>query len=40
VGMFRQTFRGSTLKTFLRLEDEYKAFERYKALRAVERQYL
>lgn len=38
--MFRHTFRGCTLKTFLGLEDQHKAFERYTALRAMERQYL
>jgi radical SAM superfamily enzyme YgiQ (UPF0313 family) len=38
--MLRHTFRGSTLKTFLRLEDEFTAFQRYKTARAVERQYL
>jgi len=38
--MFRHTFRGSTLKTFLGLEDEQRAFERYRALRMQERSYL
>jgi len=38
--MFRHTFRGSTLKTFLGLEDEQRAFERYCALRMQERSYL
>jgi radical SAM superfamily enzyme YgiQ (UPF0313 family) len=38
--MLRHTFRGSTLKTLLRLEDEYTAFRRYKTLRAAEREYL
>lgn len=38
--MLRYTFRGSTIKTFLRLEDEQKAFQRYKQLRAAERNYL
>ncbi|ABF41167.1 Fe-S protein, radical SAM family [Candidatus Koribacter versatilis Ellin345] len=34
------TFRGSTLKTWLGLEDERKAFERYKEIRQQEREYL
>jgi hypothetical protein len=38
--MLRHTFRGSTLKTLLRLEDEFTAFQRYKTIRAAERQYL
>jgi radical SAM superfamily enzyme YgiQ (UPF0313 family) len=38
--MLRYTFRGNTIKTFLRLEDEEKAFQRYKRLRAAERNYL
>jgi anaerobic magnesium-protoporphyrin IX monomethyl ester cyclase len=38
--MLVHTFRGSTLKTFLRLEDEWKAFQRYKLIRAAERKYL
>jgi anaerobic magnesium-protoporphyrin IX monomethyl ester cyclase len=38
--MLRHTFRGCTLKTMLRLEDERQAFLRYKALRAAERQYV
>lgn len=38
--MLSHTFRGSTIKTFLRLEDEHKAFQRYKLLRAAERNYL
>jgi hypothetical protein len=33
-------FRGSSLKTFFGLEDEHKAFERYRAIRARERVYL
>lgn len=39
VGMFRHTFRGSTLRTWLGLEHERAAFRRYKAIRHVERQY-
>jgi radical SAM superfamily enzyme YgiQ (UPF0313 family) len=38
--MFAHTFRGSTLKSFLRLEDERKAFERYRAIHQAERAYL
>jgi radical SAM superfamily enzyme YgiQ (UPF0313 family) len=38
--MFADTFRGSTLKNFLGLEDERKAFERYRALRKIERAYI
>ena len=34
------TFRGSTWRTFLGLEEESKAFARYRALRATERDYL
>jgi radical SAM superfamily enzyme YgiQ (UPF0313 family) len=34
------TFRGSTLRSLLRLEDERKTFERYKAIRRRERDYL
>jgi radical SAM superfamily enzyme YgiQ (UPF0313 family) len=33
-------FRGCTLRTFLRLEDERVAFRRYRAIRAAERTYL
>jgi radical SAM superfamily enzyme YgiQ (UPF0313 family) len=38
--MFAHTFRGSTIKTMLGLEDERKAFERYRALRSAERAYI
>jgi radical SAM superfamily enzyme YgiQ (UPF0313 family) len=38
--MFSHTYRGCTLKTFLGLEDEQKAFARYRALRDTERAYL
>lgn len=38
--MFAHTFRGSTLRTFLGLEDEREAFRRYRSLRAAERAYL
>jgi radical SAM superfamily enzyme YgiQ (UPF0313 family) len=33
-------FRGSSLKTFLGLEDEHKAFERYRTIRRMERVYV
>jgi radical SAM superfamily enzyme YgiQ (UPF0313 family) len=38
--MLLHNFRGATLKTFLGLEDEHKAFMRYRALRQAERNYL
>ena len=38
--MFSHTYRGCTLKTFLGLEDEHAAFNRYRALRHAERVYL
>jgi len=38
--MLRHTFRGCTLRTLLHLEDERKAFARYKAIRAAERVYV
>jgi anaerobic magnesium-protoporphyrin IX monomethyl ester cyclase len=38
--MFLHTFRGSRLRTFLGLEDERRAFERYCSLREAERVYL
>jgi radical SAM superfamily enzyme YgiQ (UPF0313 family) len=38
--MFADTFRGSTLKTFLGLEDEREAFKRYRALRKIQRVYI
>jgi anaerobic magnesium-protoporphyrin IX monomethyl ester cyclase len=40
VPMLRHTMRGSTLKTWLRLEPEREAFRRYKAIRTEERNYL
>lgn len=40
VAMFGHTFRGSNWKTFLGLEDEKKAFARYRSLRSKEREYL
>lgn len=38
--MVRHTFRGCTLRTLLRLEDERKAFQRYRAIRRQERVYI
>ncbi|HLG16961.1 MAG TPA: radical SAM protein [Blastocatellia bacterium] len=38
--MFAHTFRGSTLKTFIGLEDERAAFERFRKIRKAEREYL
>jgi hypothetical protein len=38
--MAAHTFRGATLKTFLGLEDERKAFERYREIRRAERMYI
>ncbi len=38
--MLAHTFRGSTLRSVLGLEDERKAFGRYKAIRGEEREYL
>jgi len=38
--MFGHTFRGSSLKNFLGLEDERAAFERYREMRKAERAYL
>jgi radical SAM superfamily enzyme YgiQ (UPF0313 family) len=40
LGMLRHTFRGSTLKTWLGLESERAAFDRYRAIRRRERNYL
>ena len=40
VGMAAHTYRGSTLRTMLGLEDEHQAFMRYKEIRRQERQYL
>jgi hypothetical protein len=39
-GMAAHTYRGSTLRTVLGLEDERKAFMRYKEIRQQERQYI
>jgi radical SAM superfamily enzyme YgiQ (UPF0313 family) len=38
--MLRHTFRGSTLRSLIGLEDESRAFARYRALRRREREYL
>ena len=38
--MFAHTYRGSTLKSFLGLEDQRNAFRRYRTIRAAERVYL
>jgi anaerobic magnesium-protoporphyrin IX monomethyl ester cyclase len=38
--MLTHTFRGCTLRSVLGLEDERKAFERYKAIRKNEREYV
>ncbi len=38
--VLKHTFRGSTLRTWLGLEDEKRAFERYRAIRRTEREYL
>jgi anaerobic magnesium-protoporphyrin IX monomethyl ester cyclase len=38
--MFSETFRGCTFRSLLGLEDERKAFQRYKAIRKQEREYV
>jgi hypothetical protein len=38
--MLAHTFRGSSIRSIFKLEDERKAFERYKALRQVEREFV
>jgi len=38
--MFSITFRGSSIRSMLGLEDERKAFQRYKAIRRAEREYV
>jgi anaerobic magnesium-protoporphyrin IX monomethyl ester cyclase len=38
--MFAHTFRGSTIRSFLGLEDERKAFQRFQSIRRAERAYL
>jgi len=39
-GMFQHTFRGSSWRSFLGLEDARTVFDRYRSIRARERQYL
>jgi anaerobic magnesium-protoporphyrin IX monomethyl ester cyclase len=38
--MFAHTFRGSTIRSFLGLEDERKTFQRFQAIRRAERAYV
>jgi hypothetical protein len=38
--MLAHTFRGTTLKTLLGLEDEHNAFARYRAIRQAEKTYV
>jgi hypothetical protein len=38
--MLAHTFRGNTLKSLLGLEDEHRAFERYREIRKAERAYI
>ena len=38
--MMAHAFRGCTMKTFLGLEDEHEAFQRYRAIRQRERNYV
>ena len=38
--MLAHTFRGSTVKTLLGLEDERQAFQRYRRIRQAEREYV
>jgi radical SAM superfamily enzyme YgiQ (UPF0313 family) len=38
--MFGHTFRGSTIKSFLGMEDQRRSFERYRAIRRKERTYI
>ena len=38
--MFAHTFRGSTIRSFLGLEDERKAFQRFQAIRRTESAYV
>jgi anaerobic magnesium-protoporphyrin IX monomethyl ester cyclase len=38
--MLAHTFRGTSIKSILALEDERKVFERYRAVRKAERQYI
>ena len=38
--MLAHTFRGCTIRTILGLEDEHRAFLRYRAIRQAERAYI
>jgi anaerobic magnesium-protoporphyrin IX monomethyl ester cyclase len=38
--MLAHTFRGSSIRSALGLESEKKVFERYRAIRQVEREYV
>jgi anaerobic magnesium-protoporphyrin IX monomethyl ester cyclase len=38
--MLAHTFRGSSIRSVLGLESEKKVFERYRAIRRTEREYL
>jgi hypothetical protein len=38
--MLKHTFRGSTLRSLVGLEDERRAFARYRAMRRAERAYV
>jgi hypothetical protein len=38
--MLAHTFRGSSIRSAIGLEDERKAFERYRAIRRAEREYV
>jgi hypothetical protein len=40
VKMLAHTFRGNTLKSLLGLEDEHRAFDRYRTMRKAERAYI
>ena len=40
VQMAAQTFRGSSIRSMLGLEDEHQVFARYKAIRRQEREYV
>jgi len=40
IKMLAHTFRGSSLRSLLGLEDEHAAFQRYRAIRAAEREYI
>jgi hypothetical protein len=38
--MFKHTFRGSSVRSLLGLEDEHEAFKRYREIRKAERVYI